>query len=142
MKIDKISVEKIACGKTSASTEIAEIAKNILDRGLFNSFTSYAEKVYGNESSLEDCMLDYAWNGAKINVDVSDTSYPGGKLEFYGMTPDESFKNMMEAIDDNPELIDLLSGKIFTVRGDDKKYMLVGDGDQRYLTSVDMQSNK
>ena len=139
MKIEKNLIESIACGKSS-NEEVVEIAKAILEKGLYDKFEEYASQVDGDGNSqedIDDCILEFSWNGAKITADVSESDYPGGKMEFYGMTPDISFKNMMEAIDKQPDYMKILSGRVFTVWGEDQKYKLVEEDGERYLTLAD-----
>lgn len=129
MKVEKNMIEEVANGKTNIKGKAVEIAKKIIDQKLVSKFRSYAFFCYGNIDDiydLQDCLLDFSWFGAEIKVqDIPENIHPFRKLSIFGMTIEDSLKNLFNELTESSKKLEACENKVFTVRGTRGKFKLI-----------------
>lgn len=131
MKITKKFIQDVAAGlyndKDLYPGEMQRIAKIILEKNLVQSFVRYCFPMYKqgyHECWLEifDAFVHFCSFGAIIEVEVSKNVHPCGVWQCFGMTPEDSLKELWEYAKSNRWKEDQLLQKVFSIRGQKGKY--------------------
>ncbi|MBM6866389.1 hypothetical protein H6A66_14610 [Bacteroides caecigallinarum] len=128
MKIEKNIIEKIANGETSLTGEPVDIAKRIVENNLQSKFKSFAFFYKGDGNKIldvQDCLLDFKLFGAEITViDVPENIHPTRKLQIFGMTFQETLKDLFYELTLNPKKMFKCECKKFTINGVKGKFKI------------------
>lgn len=125
MKIDKNLIQRVANGETSLTGETVKVAREIVENGLQSKFNRYAFFYQGNGNNIydvQDCILDFSWNGAEISVFYLGSEK--SRMKISGMTIGVSLKRLFEILSGNKKLLDRLDGKTMKVNGLKGKFKL------------------
>lgn len=128
MKIEKNIIEKVANGETVLKGEAVRIAKDIVKNNLLSKFKQYAFYYRGNGNEIydvQDCILDFRVHGTEIIVkEVPDRINPSGNLIIKAMTIEVCLKKLFETMTQYMQFIDLLNGKEFCIKHEQKLYRI------------------
>lgn len=123
MKVSKEKIQAYALGE-NCSQEVQAVAERILNQNLFNRFSRFAFYYSGkSDADLTDCLLDFSSFGGELKIEVPQDVHPFERLQFFGMTPQESLTSLFNATTDRPGLSEVLEGCRFTVKGSRRTYV-------------------
>ncbi len=134
MKINKQFVQEVANGRYrdyDMHGEMQRAAQRILDERVVGKFQTFCFRTYKGELSdeigdLYDAFVDFTFYGAEIRVKVPCTVHPSGCWQVFGMTPEESLKNLFYDVCSNDALLEAIDGIPFKIYGEKGQYRLDG----------------
>lgn len=131
MKITKKFIQDVAAGIYNEEDlypgEMQRIAKIILKKNLVQSFVRYCFPRY-RRGNLEhwgdifDAFVHFCSFGSIIEVEVPKNIHPLGVWQCFGMTPEDSLKELWNYAKSHWWKEDQLLQKTFSIRGQNGKY--------------------
>lgn len=114
-----VSMQMIANGNIKSTDEVVGVVRQIISKCLLTEFAKYRSFDKDANASLND-LFDTIRNFPLFNAEI--TLYGDclelGKMQFFGMTPEESLQKLFEYGNaNNPELMDECNFKLRGVKG-------------------------
>lgn len=132
MRPNKQFIQEVANGKYNDQDihgELRKAAQRILDEKVCGKFQTFVFHTYGPDglecfSDIYDAFVDFLGFGAEIRVPVPTSIHPAGIWQAFGMTAEESLKELYYDACENGALWDALIGATFKIRGERGQFQL------------------
>lgn len=132
MKPNKQFIQEVANGKYNdqdSHGEMQRAAQRILEEKVCGKFSSFVFHAYGPDGlehigDIYDAFTDFLDFGAEIRVPVPTSIHPAGIWQAFGMTAEDSLKELYYGACKNDALWDVLIDATFKIRGEKGQFQL------------------